>query len=106
MILDGDLGEGSEVVRHEHDGNIDVLELPHRVVDTPHEHGQQGIIAAEQLPLGMLHLEPLGLGLGQSLHNRSPVHVTIFTSEKQLKLNDQLFIIQDGERLALNIIDQ
>ena len=35
VVVNLDLGESSEVVRHEHDGHIDVLQLPARGV-TPH----------------------------------------------------------------------
>ena len=64
VIVNFYFGEGSEVVRHEHDGDVDVLELPHGVVHAPHEDTEQRIIAAKQLPLGVLHFEPLGFCFG------------------------------------------
>ena len=37
-----------EVVWHEHNGCVDVLQLAHRVVHTPHEHGQQRLTGPVQ----------------------------------------------------------
>jgi hypothetical protein len=39
------------------------------MIDAPHEYGEQRVAGPEQLPLGMLHLEPLRLGLGLALHD-------------------------------------
>ena len=35
VVVNLDLGESSEVVRHEHDGHIDVLQLPGQRCQTP-----------------------------------------------------------------------
>ncbi len=45
------------------------LSPTHRVVDPPHEHGEEGLGGAEELPLGVLDLEPLGLGGGPPLQH-------------------------------------
>ena len=57
VVVDLDLGERSEVVWHEHDGNVDVLEFSHRVIDAPHQHREQRLRGAVQLALRMLHLQ-------------------------------------------------
>ena len=62
------LGEGAKVIGHEHDGGVDMLQLLHGVVYAPHEHGEEGVAGPEARPLGVLHLEPFGLGLGLALH--------------------------------------
>jgi len=74
MVVDLDLGESSEVVGHQHHRNVDVLQLPDRVVDPPHEDREERIMAPENFPLRVFHLEPLGLGLGEALEEAGSVH--------------------------------
>ena len=38
-----------------------MVELAHRVIDAPHEDGQERLRCAVQLPLRVLHFEALGL---------------------------------------------
>ena len=38
-----------------------MVELAHRVVDAPHENGEEGLRSTVQLSLWMLHFKALGL---------------------------------------------
>ena len=38
-----------------------MVELAHRVIDAPHEDGEEGLRSAVQLSLRVLHFEALGL---------------------------------------------
>ncbi len=45
----------------------DYLQLPDRVVNSPHEDAEEGFRGPEQLPLGVLHLDALRLRRGRGL---------------------------------------
>lgn len=77
VIIHLDLGEGSKIVGHQHDGDVDVLQLSHRVIDAPHEDGEQRLGSAIQFPLGMLHLKRGGHGRtrGRNRHPEDSSHI-------------------------------
>ena len=64
IIVHLHLGEGAKIVRHEHDGRMNVLQLTHRVIHAPHEDREEGVAGAEQLSLRVFHFEAFSLGGG------------------------------------------
>ena len=74
VVLYCNFRKGSEVVRHQHDGDVDVLELPHGVVDTPHEDREEGVVTAEKFSLWMFHFKSFCFCFGETLHHGSLVH--------------------------------
>ena len=69
VVVDLYFAVAPKVVWHEHDRDVDVLQLPHPVVHAPHEHGEKRLRGAEQFPLRVLHFEPQickGAQLGQA----------------------------------------
>lgn len=63
LVVHFDLGESAEVVGHKHYRNGDVFQFLNRVIDAPHEHGQQRLGRTVQFAFGMLDLKPFGLCL-------------------------------------------
>ena len=71
VVVDLHLGEGSEVIRHKHHRNADMLQLLKKdcwsilkldsfyldsVVDTPHENREYRVIGSEKFSFGVFHL--------------------------------------------------